>query len=103
MGKPSEKIVIMAKDVAQQWIRKRVTDEYRVKIYATQTVDFQALPGLLRSVREGKVKLGSVTNISDLGVDVGFDYISIWSSDRENLILLKDWLEKRGFETSGVW
>lgn len=103
MDKPSEKIVIMAKDIAKQWLRKRVTDEYRVKIYSTQTVDFQALPGLLKSLREGKVRLGSVTQIKDLGVDVGFDYISIWSSERETLIQLKDWLEKRGFETSGVW
>ena len=103
MDKPSEKIVIMAKDIAKQWLRKRVTDEYRLKIYSTQTVDFQPLPGLLKSLREGKVKLGSVTQIKDLGVDVGFDYISIWSSERETLIELKDWLEKRGFETSGVW
>lgn len=93
----------MAKDIAKQWLRKRVSDEYRLKIYSTQTVDFQPLPGLLKSLREGKVKLGSVTQIKDLGVDVGFDYISIWSSERETLIELKDWLEKRGFETSGVW
>ena len=103
MKKPSEKIVIMAKDIAKQWIRKRVTDEYRVKIYATQTVDFQALPGLLKSLREGKARLGSVTKIKDLGVEVGFDYISIWSSERDTLIQLKNWLEKRGFETSGIW
>lgn len=103
MSKPSEKIVIMAKDIAEQWIRKRVTDEYRIKIYATRTVDFQALPSLLKSLRNGQAKLGSVTKIEDMGIQVGFDYISIWSSDRQSLVELKDWLESRGFETSGVW
>lgn len=103
MEKPSEKIIIMAKDIAKQWIRKRTTDEYRIKIYATQSVDFQALPSLLKSLRNGQAKLGSVNKIEDLGVQVGFDYISLWSSDRESLVKLSQWLEKRGFETSGVW
>jgi len=101
--KPSEKVVIMAKDLARQWLRKRATNEYRVKIYATSSVDFQSLPSLLKSLRDGKVKLGSITEIKDLGIQTGFDYISIWSSNHGSLVDLKDWLEKRGFETSGIW
>ena len=93
----------MAKDIAKQWIRKRATQEYRLKIYSTTQVDFQSLPSLLKSLRDGKAKLGSVTKIPDLGVQVGFDYISIWSSEKDTLVQLKDWLEARGFETSGIW
>ena len=93
----------MAKDIAKQWIRKRATQQYRFKIYSTTQVDFQSLPSLLKSLRDGKAKLGSVTEISDMGVQVGFDYISVWSSQKDTLVQLKDWLESRGFETSGIW
>lgn len=103
MSQPSEKIVVMAKDIARQWIRKRTTSEYRLKIYASRNVDFQSLPSLLHSVRSGKAKLGSVSSIPDLGIETGFDFISIWSSDKESLVALKDWLENRGLETSGIW
>ena len=101
---PNKKVVVMAKDLASQWLRKRVSNEYRLKVYSTSTVDFQSLPSILKSLRDQKIKVGGIREgLSDMGVSVGFDYISVWSSNRESLIQLKDWLEKRGFETSGIW
>jgi len=65
--------------------------------------EIRNLPGLLRSFRDGKVAMEDVPQIHDLGVKESFDTVSVWSTDREGLIKLKDWFEKRGFETTGVW
>lgn len=65
--------------------------------------EIRNLPGLLRSFRDGKVAMADVPRITDLGVKEGFDSVEVWSSDRESLVALKDWFEKRGFETTGVW
>ena len=52
---------------------------------------------------DGKLAMADVPTISDLGVSDDFDKVTMWSEDREALIKLAAWFEKRGFETTGVW
>lgn len=98
----TEKQVVLAKRVAARWIRKVAHPEYRFRVLLGAR-EIRNLPGLLRSFRDGKIAMEGVSNIRDLGVKGGFDYVSVWSGDRKGLIQLKDWFEKRGFETTGVW
>jgi len=98
----SERRIVMAKSVAQRWLEARVRPEYRMKVYYGAN-EIRGLPALVRSFRDGKIKIGSIEPIRDLGVKEEFDHFVIWSSDRDGLIELKDWLETRGCETTGVW
>ena len=98
----TEKRVVMAKRVAARWLRKVARPEYRFRVLLGAR-EIRNLPGLLRSFRDGKIAMESVSKIGDLGVKGGFDYVAVWSQDREGLIQLKNWFEKRGFETTGVW
>jgi hypothetical protein len=102
LKKPSEKRVVMAKVVARRWVKKQSTPEHRLTIlYGAREI--RNLPSLLRSHRDGKLRIGKVGSLPDLGVKEGFDQIVVWSSHYGPLVQLKDWFEERGFETSGVW
>jgi len=92
----------MARRVARRWVSRVAHTEYRFKVLLGAR-EIRNLPGLLRSFRDGKVAMIDVPRIADLGVREGFDYVDIWSRDRKGLVALKDWFEKRGFETTGVW
>ena len=92
----------MAKLVAKRWLKARAKAEFRLKVYAGAK-EIRGLPNLLRSFRDGKLKIGSVEPIRDLGIQEEFDHFTIWSSDRGGLVALKEWFETRGCETSGVW
>jgi len=94
--------VVMAKVVAQRWLEARAKPEYRLKVYYAAK-EIRGLPALLRSFRDGKLKVGSIDPIPDLGVKEGFDHFLIWSSDRSGLVNLRKWFEDRGCETSGIW
>ena len=61
------------------------------------------LIGLLRSVRDGKTAVEGLPLISDLGLREGYDYLSVWSSDHDKMLSLVQWLESKGYETSGLW
>jgi len=100
--KASIKRVVMAKVVAQQWLESTTRPEFRLQVYYGAR-EIRGLPALLRSFRDGKLKIGSVEPIQDLGVKEGFDSFTIWSSDREGLKQLQEWFEVRGCETTGVW
>ncbi len=100
--KTIEKRVVMARRVAGRWLRRVAHSEHRFKVLLGAK-EIRNLPGLLRSFRDGKIAMVDVPKISDLGVKEGFDHISMWSRDRIGLIALKDWFEKRGFETTGIW
>jgi len=100
--KPIERRVIMAKTVASRWLENRVREEHRLTILGCAKA-VNNLPNLLRSFRDGKVAMAGVEPLPDLGLQEEFDAISLWSSDRTALISLKDWCEKRGLETSGIW
>lgn len=98
----SEKRVVMAKDVARRWLGRLATSEHRLKIlYGVR--EEKKLPNLLRSFRDRKATFADVPFIEDMGVKEGFDYVEVWSSDRDGLMKLRDWFEKRGYETTGIW
>ena len=102
--KPSSKHVVMAREVARRFLDERSNPEYRLEIfYEGTTREKKALPNLFRAFRDGKVKVGNVSPTSDFGISEEFDHFKIWSSNRDTLIQLKDWLESHGYETSGIW
>jgi len=98
----SENRIVMAKVIAARWLSARVHPEYRVTVYYGAR-EIKGIPNLLHSFRDGKIHMGSAQPVSDLGIEEGFDSITMWSANREGLIGLKDWFESRGFETTGVW
>jgi hypothetical protein len=98
----SIKRVVMAKMIAQQWLERQTRPEYRLRVYYAAR-EIRGLPALLRSFRDGKLKMGSINPIPDLGVKEDFDSFTVWSSDREGLQELQKWFETRGCETTGVW
>jgi len=100
--RPSERRVLMARSLARRWLEERVRPEHRLTVYFVGR-EVRGYPNLLRSFRDGKLKLGSVESIPDLGVIEGFDSITVWSSDAPSLAKLASWFEERGFETTGVW
>ena len=102
MSKNESKRVLMTRRVAERWLRAIALPEYRFKVlYGAKEI--RNLPSLLYSFRDGKVAMKEVTRVADLGVREGFDGIDLWSKDREALMSLQSWFEKRGFETTGIW
>ena len=97
-----EKRVLMAKLVAGRWLSRVAHLEYRLRVlYGAR--EFKNIPNLLRAFRDGKVAMQGLAPLPDLGVKEEFDAVEIWSSNREALAKLKDWFERRGLETTGVW
>ena len=92
----------MARRVAAKWLQQTAKAEYRFEVLA-KTTDLRYIPNMLRSFRDGKVAVRGVPLIPDLGMQEHGDSLALWSRDRTAILFLKDWFEKRGFETSGVW
>lgn len=92
----------MAKEVARRYLERRAKAEYRLRIYACGPY-IRNLAGLMRAFRDSKTKIAGVDAIPDLGVRDNFDSVSVWTSNYESLVSLKDWAEGRGMETSGIW
>ena len=99
---PSEVRIVMAKAIAEKWLEARANKEYRLNIYFGMR-NIKNLPDLLRSFRDEKITIAGVRPLSDLGISENFDGLQVWSANREALVTLKDWVETRGLETSGVW
>lgn len=97
----SVKRVLMARSLAERWIQDQVRPEYRFTVFSNVR-DVRGIPSVLRSFRDGKIRVGSVDPIPDLGVEEGFGQVTVWTSDRTSAILLCRWFEKHGFETTGV-
>lgn len=104
MGSVSDKRVVMAKSVALQWLERHASAEYRLNVlYGHPDGNGKKLPRLFKAFRDGKIKLGGMDSLPDLGIRTGFDSVEIWSSDREQMLKVQDWLVSKGYETSGVW
>jgi hypothetical protein len=102
MSDQNERRVVMARRVARKWVRRLAHAEHRFSVlYGVR--DHRYVPGLLRSQRDGRVAMESVPTIPDLGIRENFDSVTLWSANREAMVALKDWFEKRGYETTGVW
>ena len=102
MSKPQQRRVIMAKRIAKRWIRKVAHAEHRFDVLLGAK-EIRNLPNLLRSMRDGKVVLEGVPRVASLGIAENFDTLTLWSENREAMVALKNWFEKRGFETTGIW
>jgi len=102
MSKKPQKRVLMARKLAAKWVAKQARAEYRFSVLFGQR-EIRHLSSLLKSMRDGKLAMADVPTIGDLGVSEDFDKVTMWSEDREALIKLAAWFEKRGFETTGVW
>lgn len=103
MNTPCERRVVMAKLVSRMWLTKNATVEYRFTAYHSDPKLLRALPSLLRSYRDERVKLATLQPIADLGIKESGDGVMVWSSDADKLAALQGWLEKKGYDTTGVW
>ena len=101
-NKPSVHRVAMAKRVAAVWLEERTTPHHRLTVYRGHGRESRNLPGLFRSFRDGRIKIGGLPAIKDLGVAPEFDYVVVWSKDAKALGQLDEALRKMGLETSGV-
>lgn len=102
MKQKTVKRVELAKKVASRWLEAAAKEEYRISVYSTASSS-KNLPVMLRLFRDGRMKIGSVKPITDLGVKVAFDHLEIWSSNHDGMVQLDSWLRDRGYETSGIW
>lgn len=100
---PSAKRILMAKKVARDWLLSHASPHYRIVAYLTVNDASSKIPSLLYSFRNGKARLASVPPIPDLGIKIGFDSVSVWSSDKEAMLKLDEWFRSKGCETIGVW
>lgn len=98
--------VIMARSVARRWLQNRAKPEFRMHIYMTPGSSpnlFRSLPNLMKSHRNGQIRLSGVDSAPDLGVQSHFDYVTVWSSNKVALQSLQEFCESKGLDTSGVW
>ena len=94
--------VLMTKRVADRWVRSVLNPEYRFKVlYGSR--DTRNMADFMYSFRDGRVAMAGVTRVSDLGIKDTSDGLELWSKDRESLLSLHAWYERRGYETTGVW
>lgn len=103
---PSTKRVIMTKNVAERWLQVHTAREYRVTVYETiKSKPIKNLMQLLRSFRDGKTKVAGLEPVTDLGMSniESFGALTIWSSNYTEIKELITWLEKHGYDTTGVW
>lgn len=101
MPKNDEKRVLMAKVVAERWLRAVMYPEYRFGVlYGSRPI---RLSSMMHSFRDGRLAMEGVPRIADLGVKDGFDGMEVWSKDHDGLVALHSWFEQRGFETTGIW
>jgi hypothetical protein len=96
------KRVVMAKRVAARWVEKHSHPQYRMVVYPPMdnAINF---PAVLRSARNSKTRLASAPHVADLGIQVEFDHLVLWSKDRTAMLGLDAWLRSHGCETIGVW
>jgi hypothetical protein len=97
---PSVKRIVMSKTVARAWLVSHAKPEYRFRVFNPNAKDY---PSMLRSFRDGKMKLAGVQPLPDLGVKESFDSFFVWSSDYEAMKTLHGWFDKHGLETSWIW
>lgn len=98
----NKKSVGMSRRVALAWLEEKINPFYSLTIYYKDG-NPNKLTDVLRSFRDNKLKIPGVPTIDDLGMNPFFDGIHMWSANKSNILILKDWFEKHGYETSGIW
>lgn len=100
----SARRILMAKRLAARWVEANSAPEYRIRIYPPAGRSMNMLPNLLRSFRDGNVRISGLSaKVPDLGIKTGFDHLTLWSSHREGIEILDAWFTKNGCETTGVF
>ena len=102
---PSERRVLMAQDVVRRFIFEQANPEFRFRVFTASDRITKFQLHNLRKFRDGTGSefFSGLDPIPDLGVQNLGDQFSVWSRNRQALIQLKDYFEKHGFETSGIW
>lgn len=93
--------VVMVQSVAAHWIASHARPEYRVQIFLDQ--DRRKFASLLKSFRDGRLKIAGIDPLTDMGVTEQSDTVTLWSSNRTALLKLVEWFESKGFDNSGLW
>lgn len=94
-----KKRVIISKSVATRWLQDKATPEYRFYVMASP----RYFTSLLRSFRDGKLRLASVKPLPDLGLQESSQGFYVWSSNLEGLKSLQEYFAKYNIETSWIW
>ena len=92
--------VQLTRRVAERWLRSIAFPDYRLLVLCQPEQDGR-LHHLLQCVRQG-VPPSGVEPIPDLGVRRLLDGFEIWTRDGTRLHAFCQWLEQRGYETSGM-
>ena len=100
--KKTKKEVVMVRRVAARWVSHMAMPEYRFRVLLGGR-EIRNLPNLLRSFRDAKIAMAGIPPIRDLGIQENGDHLEVWSRQREHLLALSNWFEKRGYETTGIW
>ena len=102
--------VVMARSVADRWLKGHTRSEYRFNIFGFPTSGkAKKFASMLRSLRDRPQRRASVTSllrvpsISDLGVRERNDSVEVWSSNVEGLRKLAKWAENSGLLTDFIW
>lgn len=106
MSKPCKKRIVMAKGVAERWLKSHSAPEYRITVYESGTSKpIRNISNLLRSFRDGKARIAGISPIPDLGIgrEESAGTLTIWSSNHSELVKLDKWLTARGFLSTGIW
>jgi hypothetical protein len=99
---PSTRRVAMAKRLASKWISAHSSPEYRLTIFRG-SAKMGNLPSLLRSFRDGKLRIANAAPMPDLGIQPEFDHVVVRSKDFDALTALDAAVQKLGCDTSGVY
>jgi hypothetical protein len=92
--------VVMSKKLASTWLSQQANPEYRIRVYVGNAKNY---PSVLKSFRDGKIRIAGVSPIPDLGVKEAADGFWVWSQDREALESLQNFFSRRGLETTWIW
>ena len=108
--KPLTVRVVMARSVADRWLRGHTRSEYRFNIFGFPTpAKAKRFASMLRSLRDRPQRRPPVTAssriplISDLGVKERGDTVEIWSSNVDSLRKLAKVAESMGLNTDFIW
>ena len=101
MPVPIYRKVVLARTVAARHLGEVMRPEYRLTVFLNGPDNLKFV-GLLKGMRDGKLRIAGMGAPPHFGVRAEFDSVVLWSSESDTLNKLATWFELRGFETSGV-
>lgn len=106
--KPLTVRVVMARSVADRWLRSHSHSEYRFTVFGFQgPAKAKRFASTLRSLRD-RPQIRNSSSLSlppipDLGVKEKGDSVELWSSNVESLRKVARWAESAGLNTDFIW